>query len=238
MGPTELRRHSVYRIAFRFHVRQAYERALYAFGITDLEKLSKKGRSFGVLSAYRSGLSKSQNQKRHGELIADLQKRGYKAETFKSQWDDMATGVTHKEKSIFIPKIDFETLHDLGKKYEQDAVLFKDTSGSIGVYFKDNTAVMAFNNETGEASVSKSTDPKQEYSRGRGVSFGLQLVEDRKFKHDGKKPVTQQEIVKTLKADKPEEGAKSTGDSDWWEDLSKPAQTDYCHEHPKSERCP
>ena len=226
------------RVATRFQIRTAFDRILLGFGVTDLEKLSKMGRSFGVISAYRAGLSKSQNQERHGKLMADLQKAGLKAETFKSQWDDMATGVTHKEKSIFVPKIDFETLHELGKKYEQDAVLYKDTSGSIGVYFKDNTATMAFNPESGEMSVTKSQDPKQEYSRGRSVSFGLQLVEDRKFHHDGKTPVTQKKIVETLKADKADKGkSKPKGDSDWWEDMTKPAQKDYCEAHPGSERC-
>jgi hypothetical protein len=167
-----------------------------AFGVTDLEKLSKMGRSFGVISAYRSNLSKKKNQQRHGELMADLQKAGHRPHAFKSQWEDMATGVTHKEKSLFVPGIDFRTLHELGQKYEQDAILFKDRSGSIGVYFKDNTAVMAFNDE-GKMDVTKSTDPGKEYSRGRGVSFGLRLVEDKKFPFHGK-PITQQDVVNAL----------------------------------------
>lgn len=75
-------------------------------------------------------------------------------------------------------------------------MLFKDKSGTIGVYFKDNTAVMAFNQE-GEMDVTESTDPDKEYSRGRGLSFGLRLVEDRKFPYHGK-PITQKQILDQL----------------------------------------
>lgn len=185
------------RIATRFQVRLAFSGALVGFGVKDLEHLTKKGRSFGVVSAYRAGLSKAENQERHGQLIADLQKLGFRnVETLKSQWDDMATGVTHKEKSILIPNIAFEALHKLGKKYDQDAVLFKDPSGSVGIYFKDGTAMMAFDPK-GEVALTKSDKPG-EYSKGRGMSFGLQLVEDRKFHFSG--PVTRDDIIKDLEA--------------------------------------
>lgn len=157
------------------------------------------GRSFGVLSAYRSNLSKSQNQERHGQLVADLQKLGYRnVHPLKSSWEDMATKVTHKEKSLFIPGVDFSTLIALGTQYEQDAVLFKDRSGTIGVYFKDHTAVMAFDN-TAEMGVDKSTDPSQGYSKGRGLSFGLQLVEDRKFKFTNH-PITRKQLEHEISA--------------------------------------
>lgn len=202
------------RVAQRFHNRQAYDRLIRAFGVNDLEQLMSKGREFGVISAYRSGMSKSENQKRHGELMADLQRMGYKGmQPLKSSWEDMATKVTHKEKSIIIPHISFDDLHELGKKYEQDAVLYKDKSGSVGVYFKDNTAVMAFDNTSKDQAIDKSTDRNEGYSKGRGLSFGLQLVEDKKFTYNGK-PVTKEKIVKELgqsSAPKPQ-GGKSKDD--------------------------
>lgn len=201
------------RIVARFEVRLASDRYFYAFGTTDLEKLMGKGREFGVISAYRSGLSKSENQKRHGQLMADLQRMGYKGmEPLKSSWEDMATKVTHKEKSIFIPHISFDDLHKLGKKYEQDAVLYKDKSGSIGVYFKDNSAIMAFNNEA-EAAVEKSTDRNEGYSKGRGIGFGLNLIEDKKFTYDGK-PITKDKLKKELGADTKPKGDKSEKEDD------------------------
>lgn len=184
------------RIVHRYRFRLASVRILKAFGVNDLNKLMSRGRQFGVISAYRSGLSKSENQKRHGELLRDLQKMGYKGtESMKSSWEDMDTKVTHKEKSIYVPHIKFEDLHELGKKYEQDAVLYKDPSDSIGVYFKDNTALMAFD-EKGDRAIDKSTDRNEGYSKGRGLSFGLRIV-DWKFKYDGK-PITPKEIKKEL----------------------------------------
>jgi Protein of unknown function (DUF3293) len=185
------------RVVQRYHIRVAATRILKAFGVNDLSKLMSRGRQFGVVSAYRSGLSKSENQKRHGELMKDLQKMGYKGmEPLKSSWEDMSTKVTHKEKSIYVPHIKFEDLHELGKKYEQDAVLYKDPSDSIGVYFKDNSAIMAFDDK-GDQSVDKSTDRSEGYSKGRGLSFGLRLVDDKKFQYDGK-PITSQKLKKEL----------------------------------------
>lgn len=200
------------RVLTRFEIRVAAARYLYAFGVNDLEQLMAKGREFGVISAYRSGLSKSENQKRHGQLMADLQRMGYKGmEPLKSSWEDMATKTTHKEKSIFIPHVSFKDLHELGKKYEQDAVLYKDKSGSIGVYFKNNEAVMAFDNKA-EGAVEKSTKRDEGYSKGRGIGFGLNLIEDKKFSYDGK-PITKQKIEKELGvADKGGEKGKSKED--------------------------
>jgi hypothetical protein len=187
------------RVAQRFAIRVAFGRQLQAFGVGDLKHLMAMGRNFGVISAYRSNLSKSQNQERHGQLIADLQKLGYRnVSPLKSSWEDMATKVTHKEKSVFIPKIDFSALIMLGKQYEQDAVLFKDPSGTIGVYFKDHTAVMAFDNSS-EMGVDMSTDPTQGYSKGRGLSFGLQLIEDRKFKYTSQ-PITRKQLEREVAA--------------------------------------
>jgi hypothetical protein len=188
-----------HRVAQRFQIREALERQLQAFRVTDLQKLMGMGRSFGVISAYRSNLSKSENQQRHGQLVADLQKLGYRnVHPMKSSWEDMATKVTHKEKSLFVPAIDFSTLLDLGTQYEQDAVLFKDPSGTIGVYFKDHTAVMAFDNSA-EMGVDKSTNPNEGYSKGRGMSFGLQLVEGQKFRFSGH-PITRKQLEKEISA--------------------------------------
>lgn len=191
------------RVARRFTLRTAFERTIVAFGLKDLAQLSKRGRSFGVMSAYRSNLSKHENQERHGELIADLQKMGYRnVGDLKSQWADIATNVTHKEKSIYIPRIPFKALCRLGKEYDQDAVVYKDPSDTIGVYNKYGKAVMAFDAE-GKMAMQHSLERSKEYSRGRSVSFGLMLVDDYEFPYggyDGGKPVTIDQIAKYLEA--------------------------------------
>lgn len=225
------------RVATRFTVRVAVARTLFAFGVKDLEQLSKMGRSFGVISAYRSNLSKAENQERHGQLVADLQKLGIRnVSALKSQWEDMDTKVTKHEKSLFIPHISFETLHKLGKKYDQDAVLYKDKSGSVGIYFKDGTATMAFDPE-GDAALTKTKDPKGDYSRGRGLSFGLQLVDGKKFKYEGG-PVTREDVVKELEKDKkPEAGGGGGGSSEWWKGQTPEFKKTYCEAHPGSGYC-
>jgi Protein of unknown function (DUF3293) len=179
------------RVEDRLIAARVAHRWLVAFGVTDLDKLSRMGRSFGVISAYRSGLSKSENQVRHGDLMADLQKDGWRPQPLKAKWEDMVTGVSKKEKSLLVPNIDFRRLQELGEQYEQDAVLFKDPSGSIGIYKNNNVANMAYDSQ-GEMAITKSTDPFKEYSRGRGLSFGLDLV-DRDFPYHGK-PITRRDI--------------------------------------------
>lgn len=192
------------RVAKRFALRTAFYRTVLAFGLTDLGKLIKLGRRFGVVSAYRSNLGKHENQERHGRLMADLQSWGYRGglHEMKSQWADMATNVVHKEKSIFIPRVSLKLLCELGKKYDQDAVLYKDPSGTLGVYDKQGGATMAFDAE-GNLAMQQSLERSQEYSRGRSMSFGLVLVDDRKFHYggyDSPQPVTLDMIQKSLEA--------------------------------------
>lgn len=192
------------RVAERFLIRTAFERSVVAFGLNDLGQLIKLGRRFGVLSAYRSNLSKHENQERHGKLMAELQSWGFRGglHEMKSQWADMATNVVHKEKSIFIPRISLKLLCQLGKKYEQDAVLYKDPSETIGVYDKEGNATMAFDSE-GNLAIQQSLERSKEYSRGRSMSFGLVLVDDRKFAYGGygsPRPITMDEIQKAIES--------------------------------------
>jgi len=181
----------ILRVARRF----ASYRRFYAFGVNDLNKLSRMGRSFGVISAYRTELKKHENQARHGQLTAELQKDGYHFDDFKAPWKDEATGLTKKEKSIIVPNIDFDRLFDLCKKYKQDAVIYKDPSGSVGIYGKNGKATMAYDPK-GEMAITKSLDRNQDYSRGRSLSFGLQLV-DKEFEHHGK-PITREDIIEAI----------------------------------------
>lgn len=187
------------RVAHRF-IAASFHRTIIAFGVNDLKQLMKKGRQFGVVSAYRSNLGKHENQERHGQLIADLQSIGIRnTHEMKSQWADMATGVVHKEKSVFVPRISFGALCRLGNKYDQDAVLFKDPSETIGVYDKAGKATMAFDAE-GNPAVQQSLE-RSEYSRGRSMSFGLVLIDDRTFNYggyEGGHPITMKQIANSL----------------------------------------
>jgi hypothetical protein len=187
------------RIARRVLARALFARKLYAFGINDLTQLSKAGRQFAVISAFRppEEKSKHENKGRHGDLMADIQRMGYtKWSTLKSSWADMVSGIKHGEKSILIPHMSFRDAIQLMRDYQQDGIVYKDPSGTIGIYTKDGKAQMAFDPE-GNPAIAKALD-KSEYSKGRSMSFGLQLV-DQEFPWSGG-PVTSTDIAKYLEA--------------------------------------
>lgn len=179
----------------------AFERHLVALGISDLDQLTKMGRQFAIISAYRPSEehSKHENKDRHGDLMADLQRMGYrKFETLRSSWVDMATGTKAGERSILVPGMSFKDATHLMKQYDQDGVVYKDPSGTIGIYTKDGKAQMAYDPRTGDPAISKALD-KSEYSKGRSMSFGLQLVEG-DFHWSGG-PITADQIQKRLETD-------------------------------------
>lgn len=186
------------RVVARFQ-RTSFERRLTAFGVNDLAQLSKMGRQFAVISAFRppEEHSKHENKGRHGDLMADIQRMGYrKWETLKSSWTDMASGMRHGEKSILVPGMSFRDAIYLMREYKQDGILYKDPSGTVGIYTKDGKAQMAYDPK-GSPAISKALD-KSEYSKGRSMSFGLQLV-DEEFSWSGG-PITDKDIAKHLEA--------------------------------------
>lgn len=188
------------RVAARFRCRQAFARLVVAFGVKDLEQLSKMGRQFAVISAYRpkEEKSKHENKDRHGDLMADLQRMGYrKWETLRSTWVDMVTGVKAGERSILVPGMSFADAVHLMKQYDQDGIVYKDPSGSLGIYMKNGTAQMAFDPKTGDAAVTKSLQ-RDEYSKGRSMSFGLSLMDD-EFHWSGG-PITGDDIKKHVES--------------------------------------
>lgn len=188
-----------FRVSSQYLSRTSGRRIFLAFGVRDLDKLFRMGSQFAVISGYRAELGKHENQGRHGNLVGDIQRMGYRRMVpMKSSWEDMATGVRHSEKSVMVPGMEFQDAVKLMNDYKQDAILYKDRSGTIGVYFNNGTATMAFNATDADLAVLESTDPT-EYSKGRDFSFGLQLVEDKKFRWSGG-PVTKREVLEQLAA--------------------------------------
>src|SRR5208283_3579062 len=119
-----------------------------------------------VLTAYRP-TSKSTNKEEMAKLLHDIQKMGYRhVIPQKATWADMETGEVSGERSILIPHMSFEHATALMKKYKQDGVIYKDPSGTIGVYNKDGTADMAYDPKTGDPAITKSLD-KSQYSKAR-----------------------------------------------------------------------
>ena len=112
----------------------------------------KNNTSFGVISAFMSGLSLEENLKRHNSLKSDIkglklgfieQRSGYtylKKDETEEQVEEM---------SFFVPNITYQQIINLGKKYNQETIIYKDNyrfdlidceSGRVEMSFsKDNT---------------------------------------------------------------------------------------------------
>lgn len=97
-----------------------------------------KMNSWAVITASRGELSKEENKKRNKELEADLRKMGLGFAHADGMWRECKDQtieykncpeelrVPTEEKVLFIPNISKEHAKALGKKYNQDSVLFAD----------------------------------------------------------------------------------------------------------------
>jgi hypothetical protein len=118
-----------------------------------------KMKNWGVVTASRGELTPAENKQRNKELENDLRKLGYGFVHVDGMWqecrkpdteykdcpDDMK--VPTEEKSLFIPNISQEHIQALGKKYQQDSVLFADekTKANGEATFIDSKSGEAFN---------------------------------------------------------------------------------------------
>lgn len=87
-------------------------------------------RTFAVISAYKYDLNIEENIKRHEALRRDIKnlkgKIGFIEQ--KSGYTYLETNEQIEERSFFIANIDKEAALELGRKYEQETILFKDAN--------------------------------------------------------------------------------------------------------------
>jgi hypothetical protein len=93
-------------------------------------------KSFGVISPFRKYYSKKENMERYNELkkiVRDKLKLGFieMEGGFKEEGDWV------HEKSLFIPNIKKEDLIDLGEKFDQYSVIYKDSNEFIEIGTND-----------------------------------------------------------------------------------------------------
>ena len=151
-----------------------------------------------MLTPYGPG-SKSENKDRMTLFMQDLGKLGYrKFEMLRGSWE----GKT--EKSVLVPNMSFSDAMSLGKKYGQDAVIYKDPSGTIGMYYRDGTAEVAVQ-PSGDQAAQFSTSPDL-YSKARGLSFEFGVLWGQKVPWGGSEPVTRADVDRWL-----DEGALKVG---------------------------
>lgn len=113
-----------------------------SLGLREMEQwMETPGDTFGIVSAYKSSLSKSENQARHGKLMAQVQLLGYppsKVKPVRGQYFD-AAGDMVAEKAILILGADFGDILALGQMFDQESVIYKNSDGLIGAYYTDGS---------------------------------------------------------------------------------------------------
>ena len=120
---------------------------------------SPKTKSWAVITASRGELTAAENKQRNKELEAILRKKGYGFNHADGMWRECKDqGIEYKdcpeemriptpEKVLFIPNIPKKLAVALGKKYQQDSVLFADeeTKEKGEATFIDSKSGEAFN---------------------------------------------------------------------------------------------
>ncbi len=118
-----------------------------------------KMKNWGVVTASRGEFTPAENKKRNKELENDLRKMGYGFVHVDGMWQECRKPDTEykdcppdmlvptEEKSLFIPNISKEHIQSLGKKYQQDSVLFADeeTKAKGEATFIDSKSGESFN---------------------------------------------------------------------------------------------
>jgi hypothetical protein len=118
-----------------------------------------KMKNWGVVTASRGELTPAENKQRNKELENDIRKLGYGFIHIDGMWQECRQPNTEykdcpedmkvptQEKSYFIPNIPKDVIVNLGKKYQQDSVLFADeeTKAKGEATFIDSKSGESFN---------------------------------------------------------------------------------------------
>ena len=151
-------------------------------------------KQFGVLTAHRGGAGAGANTRANEELVRDLQELGYNNFIpLKASWDGTS------EKSFLVPGMKFTHAIELGEKYEQQAVIFKDGSGTLGVYYPSERAVEVAATPDGDIAAEIALD-KTLYSKGRGLSFSFGVLWGQKMPWDMTRPLKLDDVKAMVEA--------------------------------------
>jgi hypothetical protein len=172
------------------HLERAADMGRTALRLKQFQHMLGLGRQFGVLSAYGPG-TKAENNVRNGDLIRDLQRRGYAYHPVKGSWEGVV------EKSMLVPGMTFADLVELGTKYKQDSVIYKDPSGVIGMYYLKENKVTFATTEEGAMAVQMAVGDAL-YSKSRGISFEFGFAWGQKQPWNGTTPYTIRGLTRAL----------------------------------------
>jgi hypothetical protein len=173
----------------------------------------------GVISAYKER-SKKENQKAHGQLMAELQRMGYspgQIRPLRGQYFTAEGGEMKAEQSIMVLGADFNDLVELGQMLEQESIIYKTPEGVVGAYYTDGSGRVNYAlTETGDLAVGEQAadvavrEPKPEkrgppspedpWSKARSTAFEFGIDWDKTYQYDpaaGPAPLeeTQQQVL-------------------------------------------
>jgi hypothetical protein len=114
---------------------------------------NKNVKSWGMITAFRHANNKNQNLDANKSLEKDLREKGLGFFRVEGHWQECQNKdipyaecpkdqlVDSTETSFFVPNIKKDDLHNLCKKYEQDAVVYggEDTNKEATLIFKDGS---------------------------------------------------------------------------------------------------
>jgi len=114
-------------------------------------KRAEGGTSFAVLTAYRDGVSTKENQANQRKLEKAIRDQGlgfFKLTGFWKECQDPtmeyndcpeSMKVPVREPSMFVPKMQLDNAVKLGKKFDQDSIIYagEETGGKVALYGKN-----------------------------------------------------------------------------------------------------
>ncbi len=155
--------------------------------------VERKSKSWGIMTAYRYANSPKENRQRNKELEGYFKSLGYGFFKVEGHWQECQDPNLNyvdcpKEKlqdsveeSFFVPNISKQEIADLGKKFDQDAVIYggKETKGNAALIFK--------NGEMEDIGTFQPGKIEQAYSKLKGGKTWV-------FKKTGEAPKTEPEV--------------------------------------------
>lgn len=159
----------------------------------EFKELLSYGPRFGLISAFQGG-NQTENQIRRSALVADLQHLGYrKVSPMKGKWNLLP------EQSFLIQNIRPEDLFELGRKYDQEYVVFSNEAGLVGFYYlKGEPRARIIVDPAGDTTFRSLTDVTP-YSKARGLHVDFGLLWSDEFPWDGRSALNRKRVRTELK---------------------------------------
>jgi len=159
----------------------------------EFSKLLSYGPRFGVVSAYKGGDEK-ENKVRRASLVADLKRLGYrKISPLRGKWELLPEG------AYLIQNIRPEDLFELGRKYDQEFVVFTNEPSLVGFYYTEGEPrARIIVDPKGDTTFRSLTDMTP-YSRARGLDVDFGLLWSQEFPWDGRSALSRKEVRNQIK---------------------------------------